>query len=492
LTSFSRSPSSMRLTGNAGPGGDDAGDVLLGHFLVEQALALALAELLFHVGQFLLQFRDAAVLDLRGEIEVAGALGGFLLLAGLLQLAVENGNGVDGGFFVLPAPLSWVDLFLEIGQVALDVFEALARGVVLLLAQGGLLDFQLHDLAFQLVNLRRHGIQFHAQARGGFVHQIHRLVRQKAVGDVAMGKGGGGDQGGVLNADAVMDFVAFLEAAQNGDGFLDARFVDVDRLETAFQGGVFFDVLAVFVQRGGADAAQFAAGQGGLSMLEASLAPSAAPAPTMVCNSSMNKKHAPFAGGDFLEEGLEAVLKFAAILGAGDHRAEVHRHQALVLERFRHVAADDAAGQALDDGRLAGARLADEDGVVLGAAGQHLHDAADFLVAPDDGINFPGAGQGGQVAAIFFQRLKFVFGIGVGHALVAAQIGQAFQDGVAFEALGLENLFEGRAAVFQKPRKRCSALMYSSRSLPASASAASRVFLRAGLEKSRTRPRPAL
>ncbi len=58
-----------------------------------------------------------------------------------------------------------------------------------------------------------------------------------------------------------MDLVALLEAAQNGDGFLHARLVDANGLETAFQRGVLFDVLAVFVQCGGADAAQFAAGQ---------------------------------------------------------------------------------------------------------------------------------------------------------------------------------------------------------------------------------------
>ena len=42
---------------------------------------------------------------------------------------------------------------------------------------------------------------------------------------------------------------------------------DVDRLEAAFQGGVLLDVLAVFVERGGADAAEFAAGQGRLEQV---------------------------------------------------------------------------------------------------------------------------------------------------------------------------------------------------------------------------------
>jgi len=40
----------------------------------------------------------------------------------------------------------------------------------------------------------------------------------------------------------------------------------------------------------------------------------------------------PLAGGDFLEKRFEAVLELAAILRAGDHRAQIHRHQFLVFE----------------------------------------------------------------------------------------------------------------------------------------------------------------
>ena len=59
----------------------------------------------------------------------------------------------------------------------------------------------------------------------------------------------------------------------------------------------------------------------------------------------------------------------------------------LVLERLGHVAAHDALRDPLDDGRLADARLADEHGVVLRAAREHLHDAADLLVAADDRVD---------------------------------------------------------------------------------------------------------
>ena len=124
----------------------------------------------------------------------------------------------------------------------------------------------------------------------------------------------------------------------------------------------------------------------GLSMLPASIAPSAVPAPTTVCSSSMNRMISPSDGCDLLQHGLEALLELAAVLGAGDQRAQVERDDALVLQALGHVAADDALGQALDDGGLADARLADEHRVVLGAAREHLDDAADLVVAADDRV----------------------------------------------------------------------------------------------------------
>src|SRR5439155_24922092 len=91
---------------------------------------------------------------------------------------------------------------------------------------------------------------------------------------------------------------------------------------------------------------------------------------------------------DLLEDRLEALLKLASVLGPGDKRAHVEGDQALVLEALRHVATHDALGQPFDNGRLADARLAYEHGVVLGAAREYLHDAADLLVPADDRIEF--------------------------------------------------------------------------------------------------------
>ena len=89
----------------------------------------------------------------------------------------------------------------------------------------------------------------------------------------------------------------------------------------------------------------------------------------------------------------------------------------LFLQPFGHVAADDALGQPLDDGGLADAGLADEHRVVLGAAREHLDDAADLLVAADDRVELALARQLGQVAAVALERLVLALRVLVGHPL---------------------------------------------------------------------------
>ena len=154
----------------------------------------------------------------------------------------------------------------------------------------------------------------------------------------------------------------------------------------------------------------------GLSMLPASMAESPpAPAPTTVCSSSMKVMIWPSLVLDLGEDGLQPLLELTAVLRARDHRAEVERDQPLVLQRLGHVALDDALGEPLDDGGLADAGLADEHGVVLRTAGQHLHDAADLLVPADDRVELALAGGGGEVGAELLQRLVLPLGVGCGH-----------------------------------------------------------------------------
>ena len=320
-------------------------------------------------GNFCLQLGNAPVLDLRSLVQIAGALRLFHQRFGFLELLIQDADRIDRGFFILPLRLKLRRLFLQIRQILLDPLQALPRSLVLFLFQRGLLDFQLHDLPIELVDLRRQGIQFHPQTRGCLVHQIHRLVGKKTIRNVTMRERRRRHQRRVLDANAMVDFIPLLQSPQNGNRRFHRRFLHEHRLKPALEGGILFDVLAVFIECGRANAAEFAAGElrlehvGGIRR-----AFGRASAHDRV--KLVNKENDPaFTGGDLLEKCFQAIFKFAAILGASDHRAEVHGDQFLVLKRFRHIAADNSPGQAFGDGGLADAGFADQNRIVFGASG---------------------------------------------------------------------------------------------------------------------------
>ena len=324
--------------------------------------------------------------------------------------------------------------------------EPLDGGRVGLLRQRHLLDLEPAHGALELVDLDRPGVDLHAQPGGGLVDQVDRLVGQEPVGDVAVGQGGGGDQRGVGDPDAVVHLVALLEAAQDADGVLDRRLADHDRLEPPLQRRVLLDVLAVFVQRGRADHPQLAAGEHRLEHVAGvhrALALAGADHGVQLVE---ERDDLPVGVLDLLEDGLEPLLELAAVLRAGDHRAEVERDELLVAQRLGHVAGHDPLGQALDDRGLADAGLADQHRVVLGPAGQHLHDPADLGVAADHRVDLAVAGTRGQVDAVLLQRLVGLLGVGGGDPPVAATDGRERGDeGLLGGARRLEHVGDGAA-----------------------------------------------
>ena len=319
-----------------------------------------------------------------------------------------------------------------LGERPLELLTARDRaGVVVILAERLQLDLELHDVAVDLVDLGRLRVDLHPDPRRRLVDQVDRLVGQEAVGDVAVAQRRRGDQRRVLDPDLVVDLVALLEPAQDRDRVLDGRLADEHRLEAALERGVLLDVLAVLVERRRADRAQLATREHRLEhVARVHRALGSAGADDRV---QLVDEHDDLAlgVGDLLQDRLQPVLEFPAVLGAGDHRAEVERDHAPVLQPLGHVAGDDPLGEALDDRRLADARLADQHRVVLGPAREHLDHAADLVVAADHRVELALGRRLGQVAAVALERLELVLGVLVGDAVRAAHLCERAQQLVA-------------------------------------------------------------
>ena len=94
------------------------------------------------------------------------------------------------------------------------------------------------------------------------------------------------------------------------------------------------------------------------------------------------------------------ISSLPAELGARHQGGQVQQVDLLVPQLRRHLPPGDPLGDALGDGGLADARLADQAGVVLLPPGQDLDGAVDLTVPPDDVVEPALPRFGSQVLAV--------------------------------------------------------------------------------------------
>mmetsp|Transcript_33472 Transcript_33472/g.99761 ORF Transcript_33472/g.99761 Transcript_33472/m.99761 type:complete len:377 (+) Transcript_33472:1804-2934(+) len=253
---------------------------------------------------------------------------------------------------------------------------------------------------------------------------------------------GGGQQRLVADAHPVMDLVPGLQSSQNRDGILGRRLIDHDLLEAALEGLVLFDELTVFVDGRGADAAEFAAGEGGLEevgRVHGSLGGSGSDDGVHLINEQNDLPVRPL---HLLQDGLEPLLELSPQTGPRDQRSHIQTDElARRLERIGNVPRDHALRDPLGDGRLSDPRIPDENGIVLRPAAQNLNRATDFVVASDDRIQFPLLGPFGKIDPVLIEGVVHVFGrTGNGRAGLFANLLDRFEHVLVFDALILQRL----------------------------------------------------
>mmetsp|Transcript_46897 Transcript_46897/g.118174 ORF Transcript_46897/g.118174 Transcript_46897/m.118174 type:complete len:229 (-) Transcript_46897:550-1236(-) len=216
--------------------------------------------------------------------------------------------------------------------------------------------------------------------------------------------------------------VPALQAAQDGDGVHNRRLAHQHLLEAALKRGVLLHVLAVLGQRGGADAAQLPARQGGLHQVAGVHAALArGPRAQHKVDLVDEEDDLPLCLLHFFQHGLQALLKLSAVLCTSNQGAHVQRHYGAV-QVGGDVPSDDALSQPFNDRGLPNARLADEDGIVLGAPAEHTDDSTHLVVAPNDGVQLALPRQLGKVLAVLVQRVVAALCMLVCDLAVAAQL----------------------------------------------------------------------
>src|SRR5450830_3763 len=272
-----------------------------------------------------------------------------------------------------------------------------------------LFDLGLAD-SLLLLRLRQDALRC-----AGFIDYVDSLIRQVTVVDEASCQLGRGSQrrSGILHA--MVLFELGLQTTQNLNGLLDSRLVDVDLLEATRQSVVFFKDAAEFGVSGRTDALQLTAGQCRLQQIRCIQRATRSRTGADYGVDFVDKENAVRAVLQLLEDGFQALLKIAAILGAGQQSAHVERIHDGVLEDLRHIALRDAPCRAFGDGSLADAGFADQQWVVLAAAAESLDHALDFGIAADQRIDLSFCGSLVQILGELIERtfLLLAFGLHV-------------------------------------------------------------------------------
>ncbi len=367
---------------NARPARDHRGDVVCGHFLAQHRALRGGLRLLELLGQR----RDGAVVELGHPAEIARALRLLERDARLLELLLDPGLGVDLLLLGLPARGQLGRLLFEVGQLGFEVGQPVLRRGVGLLLQRLALDLELDDAPVEILDLLGLGFDFHADAARGLVHQVDRLVGQETVGDVAVRERRRRDDRGIGDAHAVVQLVLLLEPAQDRYGVGHGRLADEHRLEAPLERRVLLDMLAVFVERGRADAVQLAARQCGLEQVGGVHGAFALARADQRVHLVDEEDDVALAGLDLVEHALEPLSNSPRYFAPAISEP---MSSDISLRSFRPSGTSPLTMRSASPSAIAvlptpGSPI--RDGIVLGAPRQDLDRPADLLVAADDGI----------------------------------------------------------------------------------------------------------
>ena len=333
---------------------------------------------------------------------------------------------------------------LQIPKLGFQLFQPLRRSLVIFAAQRFGLDLHLQDLPIQRIELFGLAVDGHAQPGGRLIHQVNRLVGQKPVGNVAVRQGCSRHQCRIRDTDPVVQLVFFLDAAQDRHGVFLRGLLHHHGLEPSGKGGILFHVLAVFIQRRGANAVQLPPRQGRLDQVGRIHCAIRFAGANERVHFVDEQDDVPSRSRDLIQDCLEAFLELAAILCACDQGTHIKGHQRFVAQGFRHIAIDNAQGEALGNCRFTNAGFTDQHRVVLGAARQHLHGTADLVIAANDRIDLALAGGGRQILGVFLERLITILCAGCICRAPLAQIIDCRIERLRIDRTGLQRILRGR------------------------------------------------
>ena len=238
-------------------------------------------------------------------------------------------------------------LFFQARQLLFDLPLPIAqlRSLLELLIAHRRLLLRAHSaqLLLDLLQIGGGGIATDADPRSSLVDKIDGLIGQKAIGDIAIRKFHRRFESFVGDLDLMMRLIAIAQPLQDGKTFLLVGLADNNRLKAPLQGGVFFNMLAVLIERRRTDALQLTAGQRRLEDIGGIDGPLGSPRPDD--RMQLIDENHDVAGLTQLHHQLaQPLLEFAAVFCPCHHRGQLDCDQPFAAEDLGYIILDDPLG----------------------------------------------------------------------------------------------------------------------------------------------------
>ena len=140
----------------------------------------------------------------------------------------------------------------------------------------------------------------------------------------------------------MVQFVFFLQPAQDGDRVLNRGFADKNRLKPALKCRVLLDMLLIFIQRRCANAMQLSTRQSGLDKVGGIHRAFALARANQRVHFVNEQDNIALGLLDFVEHAFQPLFKLATIFCASDQRTHIERQQFAMLQAIGDIAIGDA------------------------------------------------------------------------------------------------------------------------------------------------------
>ena len=201
----------------------------------------------------------------------------------------------------------------------------------------------------------------------------------------------------------MVGFIPVPQTVQDRQGLLRRRLSHLHRLEPPFQGRVLLNMLAVFIQGCRADALDFSPAQRRFQDVRGIQAAFRAAGADDRMN-FVNEQQDIAGLVQLVQHVFHPLLKFAPVLGARHHAADIQAQHPLAQQHFRHIPLGNPLRQAFRHRAFAHSRFPDQHRIVLRPADQNLNNPLNLVFPADHRIQFIFLRRGRQIPAEFIQQ----------------------------------------------------------------------------------------